>query len=308
MASLLGLLVAGCGGDDRSPVEVLREGLAHALPDDALGPSPAVEGALPKDPLLRDPAHGAMALAPFEIVSSTTWRMEAEGRTLTVRDEVRFVQRSDGAFRSTLTRGTVDPPAPERKAGTEAVYAERRFFVRDLAGTFTEHNPMRELHVPWRRRALDTLPTLVRLLGPVLARTPSDPTSRDGVVLERQSLALASGVDATPVESGGREHLGTWDSWWRGAHRPVSARGEALTDPRCGCLVGARLDARVDGAAGGRPFTLRVDHTFTLTRLTDEPPILPPEGATEPRRRRVHHMIGEILGELAPTAPEPDAQ
>lgn len=308
---VVALVVVGCSSDDRSPVEVMREGLAHALPDEALGPSPAVEGPLAEDPLLRDPAYAALPIAPFEIVSNTTWRMDVEGgRTLTVEDEVRFTQRADGAFRSALTRRSSDPPSPDRKAGSEAVYVDRRFFVRDLYGAFVEHNAMRELHVPWRRRALDTLPALVRLLGPSLAKTPGEPTSRDGAVLQRTNLALAAGRPAAPSSDVGqlRDDLGTWDEWWRAVNRPVSLRGEALTDARCGCIVGARIDASFEGRAGERPFTLRIDHRFTLTRLTIEPPITVPPDASEPRRRRVEHMIREVLGDLSPLAPVEDAE
>lgn len=307
-------LVAACGGGERSPVEVLHEGLEHALPDEALGPSPPVEGPLAADPLLRDPAHGAMSVAPFALSATTTWRLEAGSseadgtrRRVIVTDDVKFTQRKDGAFRSTLERRVADPPAPDRVVGSEAVYVDRRFFVRDRYGDFVEHNPMRELHVPWRRRALDVLPTLVRLLGPALARSQGAPTSRDGVVLERTALSLAPGDHAVgPPSAALRDDLATWDQWWRGAHTPTALRGEALVDPRCGCVVGARLDVTLKGEAEGRPFTLRIDHQLSLTPLAVEPAIAQPDHATEPRRRRVQHLLREVLGDLL-VEPGPDA-
>lgn len=310
-AAVVALIGAtACGADDRSPVEVLQAGLEHALPDESLGPSPAVEGPLPDDPLLRDPAYGASAVAPFTITATTTWRLEADAgaRRVTVSDDVRFTQRKDGAFTSTLERRVAEPPGPERVIGSEAVYVGRRFFVRDRAGDFVEHNPMRELHVPWRRRALDVLPTLVRLLGPSLVRTPGEPTSRDGVVLERTALSLSPDARRTAGadDAALRDDLATWDRWWQGAHTPTSVRGEALVDRRCGCVVGARLDVTLEGNADGHPFTLRIDHRFGLTPLAEEPAIAAPAGAGEPRRRRVQHLLREVLGDLI-DEPTPDA-
>jgi hypothetical protein len=301
-------LAPACGEDTRDPVELLQEGLAHALPDDALGPTPPAAAPMPDDPLARDPAQAAMPLAPFHIDASTMFTLTVDGqRRALVKDEVDFDQSGGGAFKTALRRVVEAAPAPTRTVGSEAVYVDGAFYTRDLYGDFVLRDPMREHHVEWRTNALDTLPTLWRLLGPWVVREAASPTSRDGAVLERATLALrpteaAPAADATPAL---RDDLATWDRWWRAIHSAQEVRGEVLTDPSCGCVVEARLDATFEGQAEGRAFQLRVDHRFSLTRLSSPPAIAAPS-AREPRRARVTHLVSEILGDLLePPAEEP---
>lgn len=301
--AVLAVLASACSGDQDDPVEMMREGLEHALPDEALGPSQPTSGPLPDDPLLRDPARAATPLAPFRIDSTTEYRLtSAKGdRLALVKDVVRFTQAAGGSFRSVLEREVAEPPSPDRTVGSEAVYADGRFFTRDRYGDFVERDPMREHHVEWRRHALETLPMLVGLIGPGLARSPASPTSRDGVVLERTTLSLAGGATGAPSAGDPaslRDDLATWPDFWRQVHRPTEIRGEVLTDARCGCVVEGRLLATFSGAKDDQRFTLRIDHRYTLTQLDAPPELAVPTGAVEPRRVRVTHMLREILGDL----------